>query len=122
MSEAEVKGKVQEVFEEIKREFALPFVPNLFRAMANNPEYLQSSWERFKRVMLSGKLDRKTKELLAIAVSTINNCEYCINAHTWALKQLGVSNAEIAEGLAVVNLFTELNLFVEGRQLESDLR
>lgn len=121
VSETQARGKVKKIFTEIKREFALPFVPNLFRAMANDPAYLESNWNRFKLVMLSGSLDRKTKELLAVAVSTANDCEYCINAHTWMLKQLGVSNAEIAEGLAVVALLTDLNRFVEGRPIQSDL-
>lgn len=56
---------MKDIFDDIKRTFDLPFVPNLFKAMANHPAYLETSWNRFKVIMGPGKLDRKTKEFLA---------------------------------------------------------
>jgi uncharacterized peroxidase-related enzyme len=97
VEEAEAAPDVQAIFQEIKQAFGLPFVPNLFRAMAHNPAYLGATWNRVKSVMGPGKLDRKTKEMIAVAVSAVNNCEYCVNAHTAALKRLGVTDAELVE-------------------------
>jgi len=122
VSEQQATGKVKDIFDDIKRTFGLPFVPNLFKAMANHPAYLEASWNRFKVIMGPGTLDRKTKEFLALAVSTVNNCEYCINAHTAALKQMGVSTEELLEGLAVVDLFSGINKFLDGLRVESDLK
>jgi AhpD family alkylhydroperoxidase len=122
ISDEQAVGQVKDIFEEIKRTFGLPFVPNLFRAMANHPAYLEASWNRFKVIMGPGKLDPKTKEFLALAVSTVNNCEYCINAHTASLKRLGVSTEELLEGLAIVDLFSGINKFLDGLRVESDLK
>ena len=122
VSEQQATGQVREIFDDIKRTFALPFVPNLFKAMANHPAYLEASWHRFKVIMGPGKLDGKTKEILAFAVSTVNNCEYCISAHAAGLKQMGVSTEELIEGLAVVDLFSGFNRFVDGLRIESDLK
>lgn len=55
-------------------------VPNLFKAMAHHPAYLEATWNRYKAIMLSGQLDRRTKEIVAVAVSATNGCEYCVNA------------------------------------------
>lgn len=122
VSEAQAQGKVKSIYDEIKRTFGMPFVPNLFKAMANFPEYLEASWNRFKVIMGPGKLDRKTKEFLALAVSSVNNCEYCIHAHTAALKQLGTSNEELVEMMAVVDFFSGVNKFLDGLRVESDLK
>lgn len=122
VSEQQATGQVREIFDDIKRSFGLPFVPNLFKAMANHPAYLEASWHRFKVIMGPGKLDRKTKEILAFAVSTVNNCEYCINAHAAGLKQMGVTTEELIEGLAVADLFSGFNRFVDGLRVESDLK
>lgn len=122
VSEEQAKGKVKSIYDEIKRTFGMPFVPNLFKAMANFPEYLEASWNRFKVIMGPGKLDRKTKEFLALAVSSVNNCDYCIHAHTAALKQLGTSNEELVEMMAVVDFFSGVNKFLDGLRVESDLK
>jgi len=114
--------EVRKVFEDVKKTFGLPFVPNLFRAMAHNPDYLEATWQRVKVVMGPGKLDRRTKEMIAVAVSAANNCEYCVNAHTAALKRLGATDAELVELMGVVDLFSGLNKFLDGLRVESDLK
>ena len=69
-----------------------------------------------------GKLDRRTKEIIALAVSATNNCTYCIDAHTAQLRKLGLGDAEITEVMAVVDLFNGFNKRADGMQLESDLK
>ena len=75
--EDEATGKVKEIYEEIKSEFGIDFVPNLYKVMAPKPGYLEANWGKVKTVMIEpGKLDRLTKEIIAVAVSAVNGCEY----------------------------------------------
>ncbi len=122
ISEQEATGRVKEVYEQIQKAFGIPFVPNLFKAMAHNPDLLEANWRRVGTIMGRGRLDRKTKEMIAVAVSATNNCEYCINAHTAALKRMGVTDAELLELMAVVDLFNGFNRFADGLKIESDLK
>lgn len=122
ISEQEATGKVKEVYEQIQKAFGLPFVPNIFKAMAHNPDLLEANWRRLGTIMGRGRLDRKTKEMIAVAVSATNNCEYCINAHTAALKRMGTSDTELLELMAVVDLFNGFNRFADGLRIESDLK
>ena len=75
--EEEAAGMVKIVYEDIKREFGIDFVPNLYRVMACNPGYLEANWNKVKAVMMHpGKLDRLTKEIIAVAVSAVQGCKY----------------------------------------------
>jgi alkylhydroperoxidase family enzyme len=75
--EEEATGKVKDLYEEIKAALGTDFVPNLYKAMALNPEYLEANWRRDKAVMSeSHRLDPLTKEIIAVAVSAVNNCDY----------------------------------------------
>jgi alkylhydroperoxidase/carboxymuconolactone decarboxylase family protein YurZ len=77
VSEDEAVGKVKAIYQEIKQQFGIDFVPNLYRVMATNPDYLEANWNKVKTVMLaSGKLDRLTKEIIAVAVSAVQGCRY----------------------------------------------
>ncbi|UCB42222.1 MAG: carboxymuconolactone decarboxylase family protein [Dehalococcoidales bacterium] len=75
--EEEATGRVKEIFEEIKEKLGIDFVPNLYRAMAPIPEYLETQWNKTKAIMQRpGKLDKLTREIIAVAVSTVNGCRY----------------------------------------------
>lgn len=75
--EEDTTGKVRELYEEIKRKLGIDFVPNLYKVMASKPNYLESNWNKVKAVMIEpGKLDRLTKEIIAVAVSAVNGCDY----------------------------------------------
>ncbi len=77
VSEAEATGKVKEVYEDIKASLGIDFVPNLYKIMAAKPGYLEANWNKVKTVMIApGKLDRLTKEMIAVAVSAVLGCEY----------------------------------------------
>ncbi len=123
VEEANAGPEVKEIYDDIKKTFGLPFVPNLFKVIANHPAYLKTTWARHKVIMVEpGKLDRKTKEVIAVAVSATNNCEYCINAHTAALKQMGFDDEAIIELMAVVDQFNGFNKLLDGHMVESDLK
>jgi alkylhydroperoxidase/carboxymuconolactone decarboxylase family protein YurZ len=75
--EDEAVGQVKALYEEIKQAFGIDFVPNLYRVMASNPGYLEANWNKVKAVMFApGKLDRLTKEIIAVAVSAVQGCRY----------------------------------------------
>src|SRR2546421_7156651 len=105
VSEEEATGKVKEIYDEIKAARGLASVPNFWKTIAVNPDYLEVTWNNLKTVMKPGKLDRVTKEIIAVAVSATNNCEYCILSHTDALRQLGLDDEAIMELMAVVDFF-----------------
>ncbi|MFA6051498.1 MAG: carboxymuconolactone decarboxylase family protein [Methylobacter sp.] len=118
---SEAVEPVLSIYNDIKKTFGMNFVPAMFQAMANNPAYLEASWNRYKVIMGPGKLDRKTKEIIAVAVSATNGCEYCINAHTAVLKKMGLGDAEITELMSVVDLFSGFNKLLDGLCIESDI-
>ena len=75
--EEEAAGKVKTIYDQIKQQFEIDFVPNLYKVMATNPDYLEANWNKVKVVMAdSGKLDRLTKEIIAVAVSAVLGCRY----------------------------------------------
>ena len=76
-SEEEATGKAKEIYEEIKANLGIDFVPNLYKVMACKPGYLEANWNKVKTVMVEpGKLDRLTKEIIAVVVSAVMGCEY----------------------------------------------
>ena len=77
ISEEEATGKVKDIYEDIKSRLGTDFVPNLYRVMASKPAYLEANWNKVKAVMVEpGKLDRLTKEIIAVAVSAVLGCNY----------------------------------------------
>ena len=77
VEEEEAAGRVKEIYAEIKDTFGIDFVPNMYKLMAPNPLYLEANWNKVKAVMIEpGNLDRLTKEIIAVAVSAVNSCDY----------------------------------------------
>jgi AhpD family alkylhydroperoxidase len=113
---------VQEVFRDIKETKKIDFVPAIWRALATHPQHLQLCWTRVKAIMKPGKLDLLTKEIIALAVSATNGCEYCINSHTAAVQKLGLDNEGLGEVLAVVGLYNQMNRLADAYQVEPDVR
>jgi AhpD family alkylhydroperoxidase len=114
VSEEEATGLVKEVFDEIKASRGLAEVPNFWRAIAHNPEYLQAEWTKLKTIMSTGVIDRRVKEMIAVAVSATNNCDYCLGSHTDNLRALGVTDAELVELMSVVDFFNGSNAVASG--------
>ncbi len=77
ISEQEAEGKVREIYDEIMSSLGIDFVPNMYKAMAAKPGFLEANWKKVKAVMVEpGKLDRLTKEIIAVSVSAVMGCEY----------------------------------------------
>ena len=96
-------------------------MPNIWRALATNPEHLKLCWSRLKAIMRPGKIDLLTKEIIALAVSVTNSCRYCVNSHTAAVQKLGLDNEALGEVLAVVGLFNQMNKLADAYQVEPDI-
>ena len=120
ISENEAKGKVKEVFDEIKSTRKITEIPNFWKYIANSPETLERTWNSTSQVMKPGALDAVTKELIYVAVSITNGCEYCIKSHSLAAKKKGATDEMFNEMIAVTGMANETNRLVEGYQVEVD--
>ncbi|HVK14854.1 MAG TPA: carboxymuconolactone decarboxylase family protein [Gemmataceae bacterium] len=121
VDESTTDPRVRAVFDDIKATKRIDFVPNLWRALATHPEHLELMWTRLKAIMRPGKVDVLTKEIVALAVSATNGCDYCINSHTAAVQKLGLDDEALGEILAVVGLFNSTNKLADAYQIEPDI-
>ena len=120
ISEKNAKGNVKKIFTDIKKTRKINNIPNFWRTIANDPITLKRTWESLQQVMKKGSLDSLTKELIYVAVSMTNSCEYCIRSHTLAAKKKGMSDKMLKELIAVVAMANETNRLVESYQVEVD--
>ena len=120
IQESEAKGKVKEIFDEIKTTRQITEVPNFWKMLANDPNELDRTWNSLKDIMKKGALDPVTKELIYVAVSITNSCEYCIKSHSAAAKKKGASDEMLKEMFAVVGLANKNNKLVDSYQVEVD--
>ena len=120
ISEKKAKGKVKKIFNEIKHSRKIKKIPNFWRSLAHNPETLERTWNNLKQIMKKGALDPITKELIYVAVSITNSCEYCIRSHTFAAKKKGATDQMIKEMIDVVGIANQNNKLVEAYGVEVD--
>jgi len=120
IEENEAKGKVKKVYDDIKKKRKVKFITNFWKMLANEPNTLERTWNSLQQVMKKGALDEMTKELIYIAVSMTNSCEYCIKSHSIAAKKKGATNKMLSELIAVVAMANETNRLVESYQVKVD--
>jgi AhpD family alkylhydroperoxidase len=118
----EASPEVRAVYDDIMASRKVDWVNNFWKALASDPPTLKRTWESIKQVMAAGALDPLTKELIYIAVSVTNNCEYCIKSHTASARKAGMSDAQFAELIAVIGMANETNRLVNGYQVEVEER
>jgi AhpD family alkylhydroperoxidase len=122
VDERTAEPRVRAVFDDIKATKKIDRVPDIWRALASDPDHLELCWSRLKLIMRPGrKIDLLTKEIIALAVSVTNSCRYCINSHTAAVQKLGLDNEGLAEVLAVVGLYNQMNKLADAYQVEPDI-
>jgi len=119
---AAASAEVRAVYEDIMLTRQTDYVNNFWKALAHDPVTLRRTWESIKQVMTSGALDALTKELIYLAVSVSNQCNYCIASHTAAARRAGMTDAMFAELMAVVGMANESNRLASGYQVEIDER
>jgi AhpD family alkylhydroperoxidase len=106
--------EVRAVYDDIMETRQVDWVNNFWKALAVDPVTLRRTWESVKEVMAPGALDPLTKELLYVAVSVTNGCEYCIASHTASARKRGMTEEQLAEVLAVVGMANETNTLATG--------
>ncbi len=111
---------VRAIYDEIMAVKSIDFVPNFWKTLASHPPLLVDVWCSLRDTMAPGRLDALTKEMIALAVSATNGCEYCTYSHTAAARKRGMSDAMLMELLAVVGLANETNRLANGLRVEVD--
>jgi AhpD family alkylhydroperoxidase len=119
---ADAPPEVRAVYDDIMATRKSDWVNNFWKALAVHPPTLRRLGENVKQVMAPGALDPLTKELVYVAVSVTNNCEYCIQSHSAAARAKGMHDAMLAELLAVVGLANETNRLANGYRIPVDDR
>jgi AhpD family alkylhydroperoxidase len=118
---ADASPEVREVYDDIMATKGIDWVPNAWKTFASHPALLRDVWYSLKAVMgPGGRLDPLVKEMLAIAVSATNGCDYCITSHTAAARKLGMDDAMLGEVMAVVGTFNRTNKLIDGYRVTID--
>lgn len=112
--------EVRAVYDDIREVRQTDFINNFWKGLANNPAQLRRTWEQIKAVMAPGAIDAMTKEMIYVAVSVANACEYCIHSHTAAARAKGMTDEQYNELLAIIGLAHQTNGLVSALQLEVD--
>ncbi len=112
--------EVRAVYDDIREVRQTDFINNFWKGLANNPGQLRRTWEQVKTVMAPGAIDAVTKEMIYVAVSVANSCEYCIHSHSAAARAKGMTEEQFGELLAVIGLAHSTNGLVSTLQLEVD--
>ena len=112
--------EVQAVYDDIKSTRGVDDVNNFWKHIANHPSTLRRTWENVKAAMAPGALDSMFKEMIFVAVSASNGCEYCLRCHTDAARKQGMTDDMLGELLAVVNVASQSNILANGYQIPLD--
>ena len=117
----ELSERAAAVFADIRTTRNTDFVNNIWRVLANDPQLLEQTWADVKGILgADGELDVLTKQLIYIAVSVAQDCNYCIRSHTAAARNLGLTDAQFAELHAVIGVAAKTNRLVQGLQVPID--
>ena len=119
---ADAGPEVRAVYDEIMEARKTDYINNFWKALAHDPKTLRRTWESVRQIMAPGALDPLTKELIYVAVSTTNQCPYCIASHTASARKAGMTDEMFAELMAVVGMANETNRMASGYRVEIDDR
>jgi len=112
--------EVKAVYDDIMATRKTDWINNFWKALANDPVSLKRTWEDIKQIMAPGALDAVTKEMIYVAISVSNQCDYCIASHIASAKKKGMTDQMFRELMAVVGMANETNRLVAGYQVEID--
>ena len=117
---SEATPEVRAVYDDIMKTRGVDWINNFWKALANDPKELSRIWHNVKQVMAPGALDPLVKEMVYVAVSATNGCEYCTFSHTAAARKKGMSDAMLMELMAVVGLANQTNRLANGLRVPVD--
>ena len=116
----EASPDVRQVYDDIMTTRGVDLINNFWKVLAVQPELLRRTWNGVKEVMAPGAIDAVTKEMIYLAVSVTNGCDYCINSHTAGARKKGMSEEMLSELMAVVAMASQTNALANGLQIEID--
>jgi AhpD family alkylhydroperoxidase len=111
---------VRQVYDDIMATRNIDWINNFWKALAIQPALLRRTWNGVKEAMAPGTIDALTKEMIYIAVSVTNGCKYCINSHTAAARNKGMTEEKLSELMAVVGMANQTNALANGFQIDVD--
>jgi AhpD family alkylhydroperoxidase len=117
---ADASPEVKLVYDDIMKTRGVDWINNFWKVLANDPAQLARIWAQVKQVMAPGALDPLVKEMVYVAVSATNGCEYCTFSHTAAARKKGMSDAMFMELMAVVGLANQTNRLANGLRIDVD--
>ena len=112
--------EVRAVYDDILATRKTDSINNFWKALAHHPATLQQVWSEVKTVMAPGALDALTKEMIYVAVSATNGCEYCTYSHTAGARAKGMTEAMLGELMAVAALANKTNRLANGYRVPVD--
>jgi AhpD family alkylhydroperoxidase len=112
--------EVRAVYDDITATRKTDWINNFWKAIAHDPATLKRTWQDIKQIMAPGALDPLTKEMIYVAVSVSNQCDYCIASHTVSARKKGMTDEMFKELMAVVGMANETNRLSAGYQVEID--
>jgi AhpD family alkylhydroperoxidase len=122
VEEADASPEVLAVYDDIKKTRDTDYINNFWKIIANDPKTLRRTWNDLKEVMAPGALDPLTKELVYLAVSITNGCEYCTVSHTAGARKAGMTKEMREELIAVIGMANDTNRLANAYRVESDPR
>jgi AhpD family alkylhydroperoxidase len=122
IGDSEAGAEALAVFDDIRAKRQTDYVNNFWRALAHDPALLKATWDRAQVVMAPGTLDPLVKELIYVAVSVANGCDYCVHSHTAAAKAKGMTAAQHGELLAVIAMASQTNALATALSVPVDER
>lgn len=117
---SDASPRVRAVYDDIMTTRKTDSVNNFWRSLAANPEVLERTWQRVKEIMAPGSLDAVTKEMIYLAVSATNQCQYCMASHSASARKKGMTDEMLGELMAVVGLANETNVLASGFRVDID--
>src|SRR5882672_1533689 len=118
----DASSEVRAVYDDIMTTRKTDWINNFWKVLAHDPVALQRTWADIKQIMSPGALDPLTKELIYVAVSVTNQCDYCIASHSASARKKGMTDAMFHEMMAVVGMANLTNRLAAGYQVEIDER
>ena len=117
---AQANAEVGAVYDDIMKTRGVDWINNFWKALANDPAELRRVWQDVKQVMAPGALDPLVKEMIYVAVSATNGCEYCTHSHTAGARKKGMTDAMLMELMAVVGVANQTNRLANGLRVDVD--
>ena len=117
---AQANAEVRAVYDDIMKTRGVDWINNFWKALANDPAELRRVWQDVKQVMAPGALDPLVKEMIYVAVSATNGCEYCTHSHTAGARKKGMTDAMLMELMAVVGVANQTNRLANGLRVDVD--